>query len=45
LFVGFTLAALSVLGTQKATTAVAVVVPILAFGFPMVDTAMTMDDG
>ncbi len=42
LFVGFLLAALSVLGTQKATTAVAIVVPILAFGFPMVDTAMTM---
>lgn len=42
LFVGFTLAALSVLGTQKAATAIAVVVPILAFGFPVVDTAMTM---
>jgi len=42
LFVGFVLAALSVLGTQKATTAVAIVVPILAFGFPVVDTAMTM---
>jgi UDP-GlcNAc:undecaprenyl-phosphate GlcNAc-1-phosphate transferase len=42
LFVGFALAALSVLGVQKATTAVAVVVPILAFAFPMVDTAMTM---
>ena len=42
LFVGFMLAALSVLGTQKAVTAIAVVVPILAFGFPMVDTAMTM---
>ena len=42
LFVGFLLAALSVLGTQKATTAVAVVVPILAFGFPVVDTAITM---
>jgi UDP-GlcNAc:undecaprenyl-phosphate/decaprenyl-phosphate GlcNAc-1-phosphate transferase len=42
LFVGFLLAALSVLGTQKATTTVAIVVPILAFGFPMVDTAMTM---
>ena len=42
LFTGFRLAALSVLGTQKATTAVAIVVPILAFGFPMVDTAMTM---
>jgi hypothetical protein len=42
LFMGFLLAALSVLGTQKATTAVAIVVPILAFGFPVVDTAMTM---
>jgi len=42
LFVGFILAALSVVGTQKAATAVAVVVPILAFGFPVVDTAMTM---
>lgn len=42
LFVGFVLAALSVIGTQKAATAVAVVVPILAFGFPVVDTAMTM---
>jgi len=42
LFVGFTLAALSVLNAQKATTTVAVVIPILAFGFPMVDTAMTM---
>ncbi|HEY0724918.1 MAG TPA: MraY family glycosyltransferase, partial [Pyrinomonadaceae bacterium] len=42
LFTGFLLAALSVIGTQKATTAVAIVVPILAFGFPVVDTAMTM---
>lgn len=42
LFTGFLLAALSVLGTQKATTVVAIVVPMLAFGFPMVDTAMTM---
>ena len=42
LFIGFVLAALSVLGTQKATTAVAIAVPVLAFGFPVVDTAMTM---
>ena len=42
LFVGFTLAALSVLGTQKATTAVAVAIPALAFGFPVVDTAVTL---
>ena len=42
LFIGFVLAALSVLDTQKATTAVAIVVPVLAFGFPVVDTTMTM---
>lgn len=42
LFVGFTLAALSVLGTQKGTTAVAVITPILAFGLPVVDTGVTM---
>ena len=42
LFIGFLLAAMSVLGTQKATTAVAIFVPVLAFGFPVVDTAMTM---
>ncbi|HEY3580570.1 MAG TPA: MraY family glycosyltransferase, partial [Pyrinomonadaceae bacterium] len=42
LFIGFLLAGMSVLGTQKATTAVAIVAPILAFGFPVVDTMMTM---
>src|SRR6266498_1087240 len=42
LFVGFTLAALSVLGTQKATTAVAVAIPILAFGLPVVDTSVSI---
>ena len=42
LFIGFLLAAMSVLGTQKASTAVAIFVPVLAFGFPVVDTAMTM---
>lgn len=42
LFVGFTLASLSVLGAQKASTAVAVVIPALAFGLPVVDTAVTM---
>jgi len=30
------------LSAQKATTTVAIVIPILAFGFPVVDTAMTM---
>ena len=42
LFVGFALAALSVLGTHKATTAVAVITPILAFGLPIVDTSVTL---
>jgi UDP-GlcNAc:undecaprenyl-phosphate GlcNAc-1-phosphate transferase len=42
LFIGFTLAGVSVLGTQKATTAVAVITPILAFGLPVVDTGVTM---
>lgn len=42
LFVGFTLASLSVLGAQKSTTAVAVVIPVLAFGLPVVDTGVTM---
>jgi UDP-GlcNAc:undecaprenyl-phosphate GlcNAc-1-phosphate transferase len=42
LFVGFTLASLSVLGSQKATTTVAIAIPILAFGLPVVDTAVTI---
>lgn len=42
LFVGFALAALSVQGSQKASTAVAVAIPILAFGLPMVDTSVAI---
>jgi UDP-GlcNAc:undecaprenyl-phosphate GlcNAc-1-phosphate transferase len=42
LFVGFSLAALSVLESQKATTTVAVVIPLLAFGLPVVDTGVTI---
>ncbi len=42
LFVGFTLAALSIVGTHKASTAVAVITPILAFGLPVVDTSVTL---
>lgn len=42
LFMGFMLAALAVQGTQKASTVVAVVIPLLAFGVPMVDTGFTM---
>jgi len=42
LLVGFLLATLSVQGSQKASTAVAVAIPILAFGLPVVDTAVTI---
>ncbi len=42
LFVGFLLAALSIVSAQKATTAVAVITPLLAFGLPVVDTSVTM---
>jgi UDP-GlcNAc:undecaprenyl-phosphate GlcNAc-1-phosphate transferase len=42
LFVGFTLAALSVHGSQKASTAVAVAIPLFAFGLPVVDTGVAI---
>lgn len=42
LFIGFLLAALSVLSAQKATTSIAVITPLLAFGLPVVDTSVTM---
>jgi UDP-GlcNAc:undecaprenyl-phosphate GlcNAc-1-phosphate transferase len=42
LFIGFLLAAISVLTAQKATTSVAVITPLLAFGLPVVDTSVTM---
>lgn len=42
LFVGFALAALSIMGSQKASTAVAVAIPILAFGLPVVDASVTV---
>src|ERR1700686_3329482 len=42
LLIGFLLAALSVEGSQKASTAVAVAIPLMAFGLPVVDTAFTV---
>ena len=42
LFIGFALAALSILGAQKATTAVAVAIPMMAFGLPIIDTIFTI---
>lgn len=42
LFIGFTLAGLAVQGSQKASTAVAVAIPILACGLPVVDAGVTV---
>jgi UDP-GlcNAc:undecaprenyl-phosphate GlcNAc-1-phosphate transferase len=42
LFVGFALAALAVRGSTKSSTAVAVLAPLLALGFPIVDTSMAL---
>ena len=42
LFVGFALAALSIQGSQKASTAVAVAIPVLAFALPVVDTSVAV---
>jgi len=42
LFIGFTFAELSVIGAQKASTAVAVAIPLLAFGLPIIDTSIAI---
>jgi len=42
LVIGFILAALSVQGSQKASTAVAVGIPLIAFGVPVIDTAFSI---
>lgn len=42
LFIGFLLAAISLLGSQKASTAVAVAIPLMAFGLPVIDTAFAL---
>src|SRR2546421_4857908 len=42
LFIGFLLAALSVTSAQKASTAVAVAIPIMAFALPVIDTGFTL---
>ena len=42
LFIGFLLAALSLLSAQKASTAVAVAIPLMAFGLPVIDTGFTI---
>ncbi|HEX8141799.1 MAG TPA: MraY family glycosyltransferase [Pyrinomonadaceae bacterium] len=42
LFIGFILAALSAERGQKASTAVAVVIPLMAFGLPVIDTGIAI---
>jgi UDP-GlcNAc:undecaprenyl-phosphate GlcNAc-1-phosphate transferase len=42
LFLGFTLATLGVITTQKASTLVAVAIPIVAFGVPLLDTLIAI---
>lgn len=42
LFIGFTLASLSVISSQKASTVVAVAIPLMAFGLPVIDTGFTI---
>lgn len=42
LFVGFVLAAAAVVWHQKATTAIAVAAPVLAFGLPVAETVLTV---
>jgi UDP-GlcNAc:undecaprenyl-phosphate/decaprenyl-phosphate GlcNAc-1-phosphate transferase len=42
LFIGFLLAALSVTGSIKAQTAVAVAIPLMAFALPVIDTSFAI---
>jgi UDP-GlcNAc:undecaprenyl-phosphate GlcNAc-1-phosphate transferase len=42
LFIGFLLAALSLTGGQKASTAVAVAIPLMAFALPVIDTGFAV---
>lgn len=42
LFLGFVLSAVSLAGAQKGTTVVAVAIPIVAFGLPLLDTALSI---
>ena len=42
LFLGYSLANFSVMGTMKSSTAVALLIPIIALGFPIMDTFLAM---
>src|SRR5258707_4970911 len=41
-FVGFMLSALALRGAQKAPTAVAVAIPVVSFGLPILETALSV---
>src|SRR5206468_3403615 len=41
-FLGYVLAVISIRGSQKGTTAVAILVPILVLGLPILDVATTI---
>jgi len=42
LFIGFMLSALALRGAQKAPTAVAVAIPVVSFGLPILETALSV---
>lgn len=42
LFIGFLLSALALTGSQKSTTVVAVAIPVLAFGLPLLDVCLSI---
>jgi UDP-GlcNAc:undecaprenyl-phosphate GlcNAc-1-phosphate transferase len=42
LFLGFVLSAISLSGAQKSTTVVAVAIPIVSFGLPLLDTILSV---
>ncbi|MBZ5526604.1 MAG: undecaprenyl/decaprenyl-phosphate alpha-N-acetylglucosaminyl 1-phosphate transferase [Acidobacteriia bacterium] len=42
LFIGFVLSAIALAGSQKATTAIAVAIPVVSFGLPVVDVALAV---
>jgi UDP-GlcNAc:undecaprenyl-phosphate GlcNAc-1-phosphate transferase len=42
LFIGFLLSALALEGTQKATTIIAVAIPVVSFGLPILETTLSV---
>ena len=42
LFIGFILSALALVGSQKATTMVAVAIPVISFGLPILDVTLSL---